>query len=167
MQQVRYPCRINTCIKFLSIDTYPCTLTQCKGKQSLAVFQLQERKRKNKHMLVVSDTSFCSNNSENVCFIFKTILLAIAVSCSWDTSTLSLWKQKLAWPSYSSAAEGKDTIHNTASLFSSKMLSVSFSACSLLAVYLLLFLHWHSSSQAPGFQRDYIDFLLVMRNKAA
>lgn len=88
MQQVRYPCRINTCIKFVSIDTYPCTLTQCKGKQSLAVFQLQERKRKNKHMLVVSDTSFCSNNSENVCFIFKTILLAIAVSCSWDTSTL-------------------------------------------------------------------------------
>lgn len=88
MQQVRYPCRISTCIKFVSIDTYPCTLTQCKGKQSLAVFQLQERKRKNKHMLVVSDTSFCSNKSENVCFIFKTILLAIAVSCSWDTSTL-------------------------------------------------------------------------------
>ena len=46
------------------------------------LIKLQERKRKNKHMLVVSDTSFCSNNSENVCFIFKTILLAIAVSCS-------------------------------------------------------------------------------------
>lgn len=47
-------------------------------------------KKKNKHMLVVSDTSFCSNNLKNVCFIFKTKFCWHSLGAAVETLPLFL-----------------------------------------------------------------------------
>lgn len=51
-------------------------------------------KKKNKHMLVVSDTSFCSNNLKNVCFIFKTKFRWHSLDAAVETVSLFLERIK-------------------------------------------------------------------------
>ena len=60
-------------------------------------------------MLVVSDTSFCSNNLKNVCFIFKTKFCWHSLDAAVEILSLFLKEKNPAWPSYSTAAEQKVT----------------------------------------------------------
>lgn len=51
-------------------------------------------KKKNKHMLVVSDTSFCSNNFKNVWFIFKTKFCWHSLDAAVEIISLFLKEKK-------------------------------------------------------------------------
>lgn len=95
-------------------------------------------KKKNKHMLVVSDTSFCSNNFKNVWFIFKTKFCWHSLDAAVEIISL-FWKKKnntyMTKLLHCSRTESNCTY--ALSLFSSKMLVEIFRAYSQIAVYFL------------------------------
>lgn len=92
-------------------------------------------KEKNKHMLVVSDTSFCSNNSKNVCFIFKTKFCWHSLYAAVEILSLFLKEKKIYMTELLCCSRTESHGVCALCLFSRKMLFVSFSAHWLLAYF--------------------------------
>lgn len=117
-------------------------------------------KKKNKHMLVVSDTSFCSNNFKNVCFIFKTKFRWHSLDAAVETVSLFFGKNKKAspWPIYSSAATQKVPVlmHSVCSpggywgIFSADIVGASLSPQMLLGIRTAEGLHQLSCDEVHG-----------------
>lgn len=98
-------------------------------------------KEKNKHMLVVSDTSFCSNNSKNVCFIFKTKFCWHSLYAAVEILSLFLKEKKIYMTELLCCSRTESHRVCELCLFSRNMLFVSFSAHWLLAYFCPLQIH--------------------------